>query len=128
VNKNDCKRLRLTCKHLGDILESQVLRTIHFSIQHHNYNQVSERLQSLATTQNISRGLSRSGRHLHIGPLSPKPFSSLKSYRYVGDELVPIPEPEDGPEVPVVEELMRMYLRDALDALRSLQFVTYVVI
>jgi hypothetical protein len=130
VNKNDRKRLRLTCKYLGEFLESQVLHTIYLNIQHHNHSQATARLRSLATTKNLnlSRGLSRSSRRLHVGPLSPKPFSSLESFKYVGDELVQIPEPEDGSEVAVVEELMRTYLRDALDALRSLQFVTYVVI
>ncbi|KIM43932.1 hypothetical protein M413DRAFT_9232 [Hebeloma cylindrosporum] len=128
VSKRDRQRLRLTCKHLGDILEAQVLQNIYFNIQKHNYSQATERLQSLANTENknLSRGLSRSGRHLHIGSLSPKPFGSLKSYTCVGDELVPVPEPEDGPEVAVVEEMMRTYLRGALDALRSLQSVTWI--
>jgi len=61
VTKKDLKQLRLTCKHLGDILESQVLHTIHFSIEHSNYSKATARLQRLATTKNLSppRGLFR---------------------------------------------------------------------
>jgi hypothetical protein len=130
VTKKDLKRLRLTCKYLGDIFKSQVLHTMHFSIEHHNYSRAAARLQSLATTaKNISppRGLSRSGRHLHIGSLSPRYFGRITGYDYVGDdELVPVfPTPQDGLTVLAVEELIRMYLCDALNTLRSLQSVTY---
>ena len=33
ADKEDLDRLRLTCKHLGDMLEAQVLHTIYFSVQ-----------------------------------------------------------------------------------------------
>jgi len=129
ANRKDVQRLRLTCKYLGDMLESHVLHTIHFSVQQPNCKKATARLQSLATTKNFSQGLSRSVRHLHIGPLSPKPFSPNKTdYIYFNNELVQIPHSEDGPELPVVEKLMRTYLCDALDALRGLQFVTSVLI
>jgi len=109
VDRSDLSRLRLTCKHLGDILESQALHIINFSFGY-PINQTISKLQSLAATKTLSRGLSRSTRHLVIYPLSNLPYGS-KDY-----------------EKSRISVAMRVYLFDALDVLRSLQSVTYVII
>ena len=117
VTEEDLMQLRLTCKYLGDTLESQVLHTIHFSVENCNYSRATARLQPLATTKNLLRGLPRSGRHLYIGPLSPK---------HIPDLGFPVRKPRDNPTSLLAEELMRTYLCDALSALRNLKSVTCV--
>ncbi|KIM43931.1 hypothetical protein M413DRAFT_25443 [Hebeloma cylindrosporum] len=107
VSKRDRRRLRLTCKHLCDILESQVLHTIYFGIQYNDHSEGIARLQSLAATKDFSRGLSQWGRHLHIKPI------------HIALAL------EDGPDVLAREELIRTCIRNALDALQNLKSVTW---
>lgn len=79
-------------------------------------------LQSLATTKNFLRGLSRSGRHLIIRSLSSKPFEYRVRDRDQSTDSLREDDQED-----LDMGTVRMYLLDALDALRSLQSVTYVL-
>jgi hypothetical protein len=110
VDKKDLNRLCLTCKALRRYSQvtSPPYNLLHGPAAHHQWR--------LSRSFNPSRPLehfrvgylaARSGRPLFIGPLSRGP-----------------------PSLPLgrVAEAMRIYLSDSLDALRSLQSVTNVVI
>jgi len=102
-----------TCRGLQTLLKAIICPNqassfrIYFRVKYPIDKAISK-LQSLATTKTLSRGLSCSSRHLCIGPLSLMRFEDYEKSR--------------------ISVAMRVYLFDALDALQSLRRVTYYVI
>ncbi|KAF8152267.1 hypothetical protein B0H34DRAFT_677656 [Crassisporium funariophilum] len=121
----DVKNLRLACRHLGQLLATQVLRVIYINHKKDQIDKDLEKLRALATKAGVT---STGTQELIIRSLTPGRDPEWKGFTYqqVNGEYVPNPEPEDPPEVALAEENMKMYLYDSLCSLKNLRTVRWV--
>ncbi|KAF8881669.1 hypothetical protein CPB84DRAFT_1791526 [Gymnopilus junonius] len=128
--EGDRRHLRLVCKHLGHILESQVLHTIY--VKFHNEGPSLKRNISmirLLATAPASTPFSRSTRCLVLGSLSPRLNYLLWVYRtkMLRDDSYNPPAlsiAEDG-MMASAEDKIRKYLFKAIVSLSNLQSVRW---
>ncbi|KIM42284.1 hypothetical protein M413DRAFT_444714 [Hebeloma cylindrosporum] len=125
LDTNAVKDLRLSCKQLGEHLNSRVFRELTIGFTQMTYNRELSKVRILATTD--CHAASSGTRTLRITSLSPTydPGYPGPSLRNVGGEWVYDPIPEDPPETRVAEEELKGYLFKAIASLRSVHSVEW---